>query len=389
MKILSIIFRNAFRHRLRTILTVLGIATAVMAFGLLRTIVGAWNAGVAASSANRMIVRHRVSFIFPLPTADRAELEKVPGVTTVSWANWFGGVYGPDPNDFKNFWPRMAVDPDTWFKVYPEFVVAPDQLAAFLKDRSGCIIGAKLAVQHGFKIGDVITMNGDIFPGSWQFTVRGIYHGKEPSTDETQMFFQWNYLYEQVQLREPGRQVGAGWYVLQVGNPDDMPKVAGAVDDLYQNSQAPTKTESERAFQQGFVQMSSTIITSLQVISFVIIGIILLVLANTIVMAVRERTREYAVLKTIGFTGRHLAAFILGESLLIGLAGGVVGVLLTFPVVKGFSQALPTMFPVIGVAPVTIVVALAAAALCGVAAAAAPTVRAVRLSIVNGLRTVG
>jgi putative ABC transport system permease protein len=135
--------------------------------------------------------------------------------------------------------------------------------------------------------------------------------------------------------------------------------------------------------------MSSAIITSLQVISFVIIGIILLVLANTIVMAVRERTREYAVLKTIGFTGRHLTAFILGESLLIGLAGGVVGVLLTFPVVKGFSHALPTMFPVIGVAPLTIVMALAAAGLCGVIAATAPTIRAVRLSIVNGLRTVG
>jgi putative ABC transport system permease protein len=388
MKTLRIIFRNAFRHRLRTVLTVLGIATAVMAFGLLRTIVGAWNAGVSNSSANRMIVRHRVSFIFPLPTADRQEIAKVPGVTNVSWANWFGGVYG-DPNDFKNFWPRMAVDPETWFQVYPEFVVAPAQLADFVKDRSGTIIGAKLAAQHAFKVGDVITLDGDIFPGPWQFTVRGIYHGKEPSTDETQMFFQWNYLYEQVAQREPGRTVGAGWYVLQVGHPDDMPRVAGAVDDLYQNSQAPTKTESERAFQQGFVAMSSTIITSLQVISFVIIGIILLVLANTIVMAVRERTREYAVLKTLGFTGRHLATFILGESLLIGLAGGVVGVVLTFPVVKGFSQALPTMFPVIGVSAFTIVLALGAAALCGLAAAAAPTVRAIRVSIVNGLRTVG
>ena len=388
MKILSIIIRNAFRHRLRSVLTVLGIATAVMAFGLLRTIVGAWNAGVANSSANRMIVRHRVSFIFPLPTADRQAIAKVPGVTNVSWANWFGGVYG-DPNDFKNFWPRMAIDPDTWFQVYPEFIVPPDQLAAFAADRSGCIIGAKLSAQHGFKIGDVITMNGDIFPGSWQFTVRGIYHGKEPSTDETQMFFQWNYLYETVGQREPGRTVGAGWYVLLVNSPDDMPRVASAVDDQYQNSQAPTKTESERAFQQGFVSMSSAIITSLQVISFVIIGIILLVLANTIVMAVRERTREYAVLKTIGFTGRHLAAFILGESLLIGVAGGIVGVLLTFPIVRGFGQALPTFFPVINVAPITIVLALLAAAICGVAAAALPTVRAVRLSIVNGLRTVG
>src|SRR6266550_8089853 len=137
----------------------LGIATAVMAFGLIRTIVGAWNAGVAASAENRMITHHSVSFIFPVPLPYRQAIARVPGVTAVSWANWFGGVYGADPNDFKNFWPRLAVDPETWFKVYPEFVVAPDERDAFMKDRSGCIIGAKLAAQHGFKIGDVITMN--------------------------------------------------------------------------------------------------------------------------------------------------------------------------------------------------------------------------------------
>lgn len=391
MKILSMILRNAFRHRLRTILTVLGIATAVMAFGLLRTIVDAWNYGVEASSANRMIVRHRVSFIFPLPTADRQQIAKVPGVTNVSWANWFGGVYGGagGAHDFKNFWPRLAIDPETWFQVYPEFQVLPDQFAAFAQERNACIIGAKLALQHGFNIGDVIPLEGDIFPGPWEFVVRGVYTGKDPTVDETQMFIQWSYVDEQVRQREPGREVGAGWYVVQVANPDDMPRVAGAVDALFENSRAPTQTESERAFQQGFVSMSSAIITSLEVISFVIIGIILLVLANTIVMAVRERTREYAVLKTLGFTGRHLAVLILGESLLIGVAGGVLGLALTFPVVRGFGRALPTMFPVINVAPLTIVLGLVAAALCGVAAATVPTIRAVRLSIVNGLRTVG
>src|SRR5260370_27928839 len=248
-----------------------------------------------------------------------------------------------------------------------------------MKDRAGCIIGARLAARHSFKIGDVTTMNGDICPVSWQFTVRGSYHGKEPATDETQMFFQWNYLYEQVNAREPGRTVGAGWYVLQVGKPDDMPKVAGAVDAMYTNSAAPTKTESERAFQQGFVAMSSAIITSLQVISFVIIGIILLVLANTIVMAVRERTREYAVLKTIGFTGRHLSAFILGESLVIGLAGGVVGVLLTFPVVKGFSRLVPGMFPVMGGSPPPITMALLPPRLLAVIPPTAPTIHPLRL----------
>ena len=388
MKLYKIVLKNVVRHRLRAALTVLGIATAVMAFGLIRTIVGAWNAGVAGAAANRMITRHRVSLIFPLPLPYRDEIARVPGVTAVAWANWFGGVYG-DRNDFKNFWPRFAVDPETFFDLYPEFEVPPDQLAAFEKERNACIIGRKLAQQHGFKIGDVITMEGDIFPGRWEFAVRGIYTGRDQSVDETQMFFQWNYLYEQVRQREPGRPVDAGWYVLRVAPPDAMPRVAAAVDEQFGNSRAPTKTESEREFQQSFVQMSSAIITSLQVISVVIVGIILLVLANTIVMAVRERTREYAVLKTLGFSGRHLVAFIVGEALVVAFAGGVLGVALTFPVVRGFAKALPTFFPVINVAPSTIALGLGAALFAGLAAATFPANRVVRTPIVVGLRTVG
>ena len=382
------VLKNLFRHRLRTALTMLGIATAVMAFGLIRTIVGAWNAGVAASAANRMITHNSVSFIFPVPLPYRQEIARVPGVAAVSWANWFGGVYG-DPNDFKNFWPRLAVDPDTYFELYPEFQVPPDQLAAFQKERNACLIGRKLAQQHGFKVGDVITMDGDIFPGRWEWVVRGIYTGRDQTVDETQMFFQWNYLYEQVRQREPGRPVEIGWYILRVEPPDAMPRVATAIDEQFVNSRAPTKTESEKAFQQSFVAMSSAIITSLQVISVVIVGIILLVLANTIVMAVRERTREYAVLKTLGFSAKHLFGLIFGESLLIALCGGVLGLALTFPMVAGFGKALPTFFPIINVAPVTIALALGAAVIAGLVAALFPATRVVRTPIVTGLRTVG
>src|SRR4029077_13799434 len=196
-------------------------------------------------------------------------------------------------------------------------------------------------------------------------------------------------LYEQVKQREPGRATDAGFYVLRVGRPSDMPVVAAAIDTLFANSRAPTKTESEREFQQSFVSMSSAIITSLKVISLVIVGIILLVLANTILMAARERTREYAVLKTLGFQGRHIVAFIIGESLLIALCGGLVGLALTFPIVRGFGLALPGFFPVIRVEPVTIALALCAALLAGLAAAAVPTVRAIRMPIVNGLRMIG
>jgi len=388
VKLAKIVLKNLFRHRLRTILTMLGIATAVMAFGLIRTIVGAWNAGVAASAANRMITRHSVSFIFPVPLPYRQTIARVPNVAAVSWANWFGGVYG-DPNDFKNFWPRLAVDPETYFDLYPEFQLSPDQLAAFKKERNAAVIGRKLAQQHGFKIGDVITMEGDIFPGRWEWVVRGIYTGRDQTVDETQMFFQWNYLYEQVRAREPGRPVDAGWYILRVQPPEAMPRVSAAIDQQFVNSRAPTKTESEKAFQQSFVAMSSAIITSLQVISVVIVGIILLVLANTILMAVRERTREYAVLKTLGFTARHLVALIFGESLLIALCGGLLGLALTFPMVAGFAKALPTFFPIINVAPLTIALALGAALIAGTVAAVFPATRVVRTPIVTGLRTVG
>ncbi|HKC38979.1 MAG TPA: ABC transporter permease [Gemmatimonadales bacterium] len=388
MKLFKIVLKNLFRHRLRTILTMLGIATAVMAFGLIRTIVGAWNAGVAASSANRMITRHSVSFIFPVPLPYRQTLARVPNVAAVSWANWFGGVYG-DPNDFKNFWPRLAVDPDTYFDLYPEFQLPPEQLAAFKKERNSAVIGRKLAAQHGFKLGDVITMEGDIFPGRWEWVVRGIYTGRDQTVDETQMFFQWNYLFEQVQAREPGRPVDAGWYILRVQPAEAMPRVATTIDEQFVNSRAPTKTESEKAFQQSFVAMSSAIITSLQVISVVIVGIILLVLANTILMAVRERTREYAVLKTLGFSARHLFVLIFGESLLIAICGGLIGLALTFPMVAGFGKALPTFFPIINVAPLTIVLALGAALIAGAVAAFFPATRVVRTPIVAGLRTVG
>ena len=388
MKLVKIVLKNLFRRPLRTILTMFGIATAVMAFGLIRTIVGAWSAGVEASAANRMITRHSVSFIFPLPLPYRQQIARVPNVTAVSWANWFGGVYG-DPNDFTNFWPRFAVDAETFYDLYPEYEVPADQLAQFRKERNACIIGRKLAAQHGFKIGDLITMEGDIFPGRWEWVVRGIYTGRDQTVDETQMHFQWNYLYEQVQAREPGRPVDAGWFILRVEPPDVMPRVATTVDEQFVNSRAPTKTETEKAFQQGFVAMSSAIITSLQVISVVIVGIILLVLANTIVMAVRERTREYAVLKTLGFSARHLFALIFGESLVIALCGGLIGLALTFPMVAGFGKALPTFFPIINVAPLTIALGLGAALIAGAVAAFFPATRVVRTPIVAGLRTVG
>ncbi len=388
MKIFKIIFKNGLRHKLRTILTVLGIMIAVTAFGFLRTVVTAWNAGVSASASNRMITHHSVSIIFTLPIAYRDQILKIPGVSAISYANWFGGVY-KDASDFKNFFPRIAVDPETFFDLYPEFGLSSGEREAFMKDRNACVVGHKLAEEHGFKIGDIINIEGDIYPGTWEFVVRGIYQGRDATVDETQMLFQWKYLDERIGQLQQGRQGEVGWYVLSVKNPADLAPVSKTVDDMYFNSRASTKTETEKEWQQSFVSMSSAILTSLTVISYVIIGIILLVLSNTIIMATRERIREYAVLKTLGFTRGHIIGLIGGESMLIAVVGGVLGLFLTFPMAGAFAKAFPTWFPIVVVEPLTIVLAFGAALFAGLIAALFPAMKITRMNIVDGLRTIG
>ena len=386
MKILKLIFKNSVRHKLRTSLTVLGIAIAVIAFGLLRTVVTAWYSGVEASNPNRLIVRQAVSFIFPLPYSYLEKIKQVPGVKEVTYANWFGGTY----IDQSNFFARYAVDASTFFDVYKEFVVPKDELDTFQKERNSCIIGSKIAQRYHLKLGDVMTLQGDIYPGQWEFVVRGIYTPKYKSTDADQMIFHWDYLDERMRVEMPGREGDVGWYVVLVNNAANTASVSKQIDALFKNSPAETKSETEGAFQQGFVQSSSAIITSMNFISFVIIGIIMLVLGNTMIMSARERTREYAVLKTLGFSGKHLAAIIMGESLVISILGGVVGLLLTFPIVGTFAQFIPTgLFPVFEIKTITMVLAVSAALIVGVAAAIFPIQRALKMKIVEGFRFVG
>lgn len=388
MKVLKLVYKNLLRHKLRTFLTVVGIAVAVLAFAFLRTVVTAWSFGVEAASVDRLIARHAVAFIFPLPYSYKSDIEsKVPGVKKVSYASWFQGIY--KDQSFENFFPRLAVDPETIFEVYPEFIVPADQLAKFKTQRNACIVGKKLAVQQGFKIGDLIPVTGDIYPGQWEFEVVGIYSGKDPTADETQMFFSWQYLNEQNRKSGSFATDMVGWYIVQIQNPNEAASVSGTIDELFANSSAKTKTETEKAFQQSFVSLSGAIITSLEVISYVIIGIILLVLANTIIMAARERIREYAVLKTLGFTSFHVVGLIAGESLFISMIGGVVGLALTFPMADGFGKAFPTMFPVFAVQVSTIILAVAFSLLVGLVAAVFPAYRSAKMRIVDGLRQIG
>ncbi len=386
MFILRLIIKNALRHKLRTFLTILGIAIAVSAFGLLQTVVQMWYIGIEASQADRLITRHAVSFIFPLPYAYRDRIEKIPGVTNVTYANWFGAVY----IDKKQFFARLAVDDKTFFDVYPELVVPQDQLQAFNREQNACIIGEDLVKRYNLKLGDIMTMDGDIYPGRWDFIVRGIYKARDKATDPSNFLFHWKYLDERLRQEWPARAGYVGWYIIRIANPADASRVSTDIDALFANSSAETKTETERAFQQGFIAMASAILTAMNLISFVIVGIIMLVLGNTMIMSARERIREFAVLKTLGFTKVHLIGLIGGESLMISSIGSLLGLLLAFPLTNGFAGALPKgWFPIFDIQTGTLVLACVAAVFVGVAASLFPIRRALKTTIVDGLRHIG
>ncbi|HWP59159.1 MAG TPA: FtsX-like permease family protein [Candidatus Acidoferrales bacterium] len=386
MELIKLIFRNALRHKLRSALTVAGIGVAVMAFTLLRTVVTAWHVGIEASAANRLITRHAVSFVFPLPYAYRDRIAQVAGVERVTFAVWFSGVY----IDKNQFFARLAVDAGTFFQVYPEFIVSPAELETFKRERNACIIGVDIARRYGLKPGDIMAIEGDIFPGKWEFVVRGIYYPRDKTTDPSSMLFQWQYLEERVRREQPDRAGQVGWYVVQIADPQSAAAVSQEIDRLFMNSRAETKTETERAFQQSFLSSMGSVITAMDVMSFVIIGIILLVLANTMIMSARERTHEYAVLKALGFSGGHIFALVAGESLLLSLLGSALGIAATFPAVEGFQEAMPKgWFPIFYVEPETVVFGCLAALLVGFGASLIPARRAIAARIVEGLRFVG
>ncbi|MGO9481973.1 MAG: ABC transporter permease [Candidatus Kryptoniota bacterium] len=386
MKVLKLIIKNVFRHKLRTTLTIIGLAVAVTAFGLIQTAVSSWNSGVEASQVDRLVTRDAVTIINPLPYSYLEKIQQVPGVKEVTYMNWFGGTY----IDENHFFARMACDPQTLFDVYPEYLIRNNELKDFQDQGNACVVGSALAKQYNFKLGDVITLNGDIYPGSWEFVVRGIYTPKFKSTDATQLFFHWSYLNEKVKQDFPTRADQVGWYIERIDNGANAGIISRNIDALFANSPAETKTETERAFQQSFVSSSGAIINGMHYMSFIIVGIIMLVLGNTMIMSARERTREYAVLKALGFSAQHLIGLILGESLFISAIGGALGIFLTFGAVNGMGDNIPrSFFPVFEVEPTNLMLAIIAVIIVGIVAAIFPIRRALTTRIADGLRFAG
>jgi len=385
MQILKIITKNALRHKLRTFLTILGVAIAILAFGLLRTVISAWYAGVEASSASRLVTRNSISLIFPLPLSYKDKIRQIDGVKLVSFGNWFGGIY----IDEKNFFANYAVEPKGYLTLYPEIIIPEDQKKAFLQDRKGAVAGRILIEKYRWKIGDIVTLKGTIFPGEWDFVLRGIYRGRDKTVDESAFIFQWDYLNETMKKTTPLRADQVGWYMIGITNPNLAADVAVRIDKTFKNSLAETLTETEKAFQLGFISMTEAIIIAIKLVSFVVIFIIMVVVANTMAMTARERIGEYAVFKTLGFGGWHIARLIFGESLLISLIGCILGIVLTFPAADIFSSSLRTYFPVFNVATKTIYMDIGASVLVGSVAAVFPTWRAIKIRIADGLRRIG
>ena len=385
MYILKILARNVFRHKLRTSLTILSITIAILSFGLLRTFINAWYAGAEASSASRLVTRNAVSLIFPLPLAYKEKIRQVEGVQQISGGSWFGGIYIEEKNFFANY----AVEVPSYIALYPEYVLPPDQKEAVLRDRRACFAGRKLVERFHWKIGDIITLKGAIFPGNWEFVLRGIYHGNNEYADETAFFFHWDYLNEVLKQRRSSYADQVGFYMIGVTNPNRAAEVAQAIDKTFKNSLAETLTETEKAFVLSFLSMSGAIIVAIQLVSFVVIIIIIAVTANTMAMTARERIGEYAIFKTLGFRGWRIAGMIIGESLLITMIGCLLGIALTPPVTAVFGKALAAYFPGFVVKRETIYMALAASILVALCAAIIPTWRAVHIRIADGLRRIG
>jgi len=379
MKYLPFILRNLKRKKTRTILTVGSIATALFLFGLLVTIEKGLNAGVDIAGADRLVVRNRTSLIQPLPQSYQQRLRQIEHVDQATFANWFGGIY----QDERNFFPQFAIDTETYRQVFSEFVIPDDEWQAFLADREGAVVGRGTAERFGWKVGDRIPIRGTIFQGAWEFNLRAIYEGSTPDADETQFWFQYDYLEER---RQWGKGL-VGWYTVKIDDPESAVAVAEAIDERFANSAWETSTETEKAFAAGFAKQIGNIRLIVLSIGAVVLFTLLLVTGSAMSTAVRERIPELGVLKTLGFSDGVVLGMVLAESILIALVGGGLGVGLAKLLTLG-GDPTRGMLPIFHLGFRDMGIGLALAVMVGVFAGAIPAATAMKLRIVDALRRV-
>lgn len=380
MKYSALILSSLFRKKIRTVLTVGSFAVALFLFGLLAVVQGAFNQGIDVAGADRLVVINKVSIIQPLPIAYKDRLLRIPGIKEVTHANWFGGVY----QDERNFFSQMAVDDTTFRSVYPEYVIPEDQWQAYLGDREGAIVGTDLAKRFKWKLGDRIPIKGTIFQGTWDFNIRAIYQGNRVQDDTTQFWFHYKYLEER---ENPYWKGLIGWYTVKVANPDDSVRVARQIDETFSNSPWETKTDTEKAFAASWAKQAGNIQLLILSIGAVVFFTLLLVTGNTMAIAVRERVRDLAVLKAVGFSDVFVLLLVLAESMMIAAFGGVLGLAGAKLLTLG-GDPTHGMLPFFYLSTTTAIEGFVVALLVGVAAGLLPALSAMNLNVVDALRRV-
>ena len=381
MKFLPLVWRNLWRRKVRTTFTLLSIFIAFLLFGLLMTIRETFSLGVDLAGLDRLMVIHKISIIMPLPVSYQAQLRTVPGVATVTHNTWFGGIY-QDPT---NFFSTIAIEPEPYFGLYPEMHLPPEQMKAWVADRQGAVVGADLAKRFGWKIGDRVPIKGTIYrtksgSDAWEFNIVGIFDG-DPGVDKTAFFFRYDYLDE-------NRQVGAGtvgWYIVKIKDSSQSKQMASTFDTMFANSSFETNTTTEKGFIDGFAKQIGDIGSIMIAILVAVLFTILLVVGNTMAQAVRERTSELAVLKTLGFSNVGILALVLAESMFIAVVGGGLGLAVAWAIVARGDPTGGLLSPFV-LPQRDVIAGIGLMAAVGVAAGLLPAAGAMRIRIVDALR---
>jgi putative ABC transport system permease protein len=379
MKFLKLILANILRKKARMLLTTGSFAVALFLFGLLMAIHNGFYQSIEAAGADRLITRNKVSLINFLPYAHKAKIEAIEGVERAVPSVWFGGVY----QDRRNTFPQVAIEPEHFRVSFPEYLMDDAQWKDFETDRQGCAVGQKLIDRFGWKIGDRIPIQGTIFPGSWEFNLRAIYEGNSDSVDENGFYFHYRYLEERI----PYLKGQVGWYSVIVKDPEASSATCQAIDLLFENSTHETKTEPEKLFMVGFMKQLGNIKAILLAVGAVVIFTLLLVTGSTMAMAVRERTPEIAILKTLGFSDTLVLRVVLIEALLYAGIGGTIGLLLAKLLTLG-GDPTQGMLPTFVLTPENLLAGLLLTALTGMLSGGIPAIQAMKLRIVQALRRV-
>jgi putative ABC transport system permease protein len=383
MRFSRFIFANLFRKKIRLLLTVGSFAIALFLFTLLAVVRGAFSRGTELAGADRLVVINRVGLINTMPLAYGEKIRQIKGVKYVTHNNWFGGVY----QDEKNFFPQFVIDPENQRQVMTEMRVPEDQWKKFVGDRQGAIAGRNLANRFHWKVGDRIPLLNALYGSTktWEFNLDAIYTNDKEGGDESQFWLQWDYFYENIPDQIKGQ---AGWWVLKLDSPDDAVRVGKAIDEGFANSSYETKTETESAFQAGFAKQLGNIQLLITTIGSVVFFTLLLVTGNTMAISIRERTGELAVLKAIGYSDRFVLFFVLAESLVIALFGGLIGLGLAFLAIPVVGAKLNGLLPPLLLSAASLGMGVILAVVVGLASGLLPGISAMRMRVVEALRRV-